>query len=207
MWGLAVATLVMGHGTVWSDPAVETEVCGDCLDNDADSFVDYEDPDCCSQLGSLEVRRMTLMPETAFAPGTRLRLDAVYNETVRGSFDPPAKETSLQMSSEHGPIFCQTISTADWVTPRTRVELAKDLSPPRRRLFLFRHDPGPFAGALTDGRFVTQGEGPIRFRTRGRRLRMPDMGAGSVTVTFRVGHRCARSTARLRPRANGLVVP
>jgi uncharacterized repeat protein (TIGR01451 family) len=176
-------------------PIPEAEVCGDCLDNDGDGLVDYEDPDCCAQPLALGVRRMKLKPAVnADVHGNRLRLRARYAPTAPPLFDPMTQDTTLQIADASGQMFCQTITTPHWKHPRAR-------------LYRFRDKKGLFAAGLERGKFKVRKNGQVVFRTRGKRMemRMPD--GALVTVTLRVGTQCSQATTRLRPKHKALVFP
>jgi len=135
------------------------EICGNCIDDDGDGLVDYEDADCCSQGGALVIERMTLEPAGLKLRGNRLAMKARYATSVPPLFDPLAQDTTLQMSDAHGPLFCQTIARAQWKRPH-------------RRRYRFEDRRGRFAGGLETGRF--QGEAQRqRAVPRARRARQP----------------------------------
>src|SRR5262249_40980564 len=97
----------------FSDPTGATEQCGDCIDNDGDGLVDYEDPDCCAQLLSLGLKHASLRVATAPGRGA-LRVKATYASTAPSGFDPLGQDTSFQVSDASGPIFCTTIAASHW---------------------------------------------------------------------------------------------
>ena len=45
---------------VEGNPACPTEMCGNCLDDDGDGLIDYEDADCCDDTANLGLRKMSV---------------------------------------------------------------------------------------------------------------------------------------------------
>ena len=170
------------------------ELCGNCVDDDGDGLVDYEDPDCCGATRPLTVTGVTLRPSTAPPGGSRLDLNARYAASAPALFEPTAQDTSLQISDPAGETFCATVAAAHWVHPV-------------RRLYRFEDATGAFAGGLDQGQFKVKRDGGVVFRTRGRAIGLGATGGTNLVVTVRVGEDCARDTMSLRTRRNALVFP
>ncbi|HYR95352.1 MAG TPA: hypothetical protein VEM57_01395 [Candidatus Binatus sp.] len=169
------------------------EICGDCIDNDGDGLVDYEDPDCCAQMQGLAVQRMMVRRPGGKAHRKRLRLKAVYAEAMPPGFDPQRQDTSIQISDRRGQLLCKTIQASHWMK--------------RRRGFKFWDMNGSFAGGLSDGRFMTRQSGRVLFRTQGKKVQLRSVEGTNLRVTVRVGTRCTQSSMTLQQRKNGLSYP
>jgi hypothetical protein len=169
------------------------EVCGDCLDNDGDGLVDYEDPDCCAQMNPLVVRRLMLRRPGARPHGKRLRLKSVYADAMPAGFDPLRNDTSIQISDRRGQLLCKTIAAHHWMK--------------RRKGFKFWDMNGSFAGGLSDGRFMVKRSGRILFRSQGKKIQLRSIDGTTLRVTVRHGNRCTQSSMALHERKNALVFP
>jgi hypothetical protein len=83
------------------------EVCGNCLDDDGDGDVDFEDPACCAARGLLALGRVRAKPHDG---GSTLKLKGLL-----GGFDLPAAGSAdlvLQLRSDKGPTWCARIPAA-----------------------------------------------------------------------------------------------
>jgi len=182
-----------GHAGAAGCPVTQ-EICGDCIDNDGDGLVDYEDPDCCGQASLLGLQRMRV--RSAGSKGRRLALKALYLRSVRPGFDPTTQDTTVQIADSHGELFCKTIAAAKW----------------KRRdgghAFLFRDPQGRFAGGLAGGRFRVKRNGKVIFSTRGRKtMEMRATKDRTLSLAVRIGDLCMQTTAALRSNRKGLVFP
>jgi hypothetical protein len=175
------------------DPAPR-ESCGNCVDDDGDGLVDYEDPDCCDATTGLGVSRMALRPTTAPARVDRLSVTARYASSAPALFDPAAQDTSVQLSDPRGPLFCATVAASHWVHPLPR-------------LYRFKDGAGAFAGGLAGGQFAVNRNGAVMFRASGRRMNLREPSGANVLITVRVGDQCVQETMTLRARRSALVFP
>jgi hypothetical protein len=178
-----------------ADPSCEPrEICGNCLDDDADGLVDAEDPDCCAGPVALDLRKLKVRLAGGKITGNRLRMKARATRFVAANLDPMSQDTSLQISEPNGQVFCQTIAARNWKHPS-------------RRLYRFRDKAGSFAGGLKKGNFKVKRNGKVLFRTRGKKVSMHAMTGQNVLVTLRVGNQCAQTQMNLRAKRKGLVYP
>ncbi|HWP65999.1 MAG TPA: hypothetical protein VNO26_08815 [Candidatus Limnocylindria bacterium] len=178
---------------------VPAEVCGDCLDNDGDDLVDYEDEDCCAAQAGLDVRRMRLKPTTTTqnVRGNRLRMKVRNVAFEAAALDPTAEDTTLQIADGAGQLFCQTVPAEHWKNRNERV-------------FRFKDKTGAFAGGLAKGTFKVKKNGRIMFAAKGKRVTLVPTSGQAVTVTLRVGGQCAQmqlGMRALRRAERGLVFP
>jgi hypothetical protein len=176
---------------------VPAEICGDCLDNDGDGQVDYEDSDCCGSQAGLEIRRMKLNPTTEKVKATKLRLKAKHVAFDAASLDPAHQDTTLQIADGAGQVFCQTITADHWTHKKKRV-------------FRFKDKPGAFAGGLARGAFKLKKNGKIAFNAKGKKMVLSPTSGQAITVTLRVGEQCAQMQLGMRGArraGHGLVFP
>jgi len=169
------------------------EICGDCIDNDGDGLVDWEDPDCCEQLLAMQPTRVMLKRPSAKGRN-RMRLRVVYSPFTPAGFDPTGHDTSLQISDDKGQVVCATVAGSHWMHPT-----------PRR--YSFCDKDGTFAGGLRDGRFVKKKNGRVIFRAISRKLPDQIVDGRNVRITVRVGNQCSQSTMELRAKKKALVYP
>jgi hypothetical protein len=167
-------------------------VCGDCIDNDRNGLVDYEDPACCQATVQLGLGKLMLRPGKK--RGDRIRLASQYSPAIPQGFDPLTHDTSIQLSDANGVIFCTTVTADHWMV-RNRRHLA------------FWDRKGQFSGGLSDGRFTVKRSGQVLFRTHGKKVRLRTMDAGAVRVTVRTGAVCSQAEATLRARKATLIAP
>ena len=185
-----------GHAVVADctpSPTKPVEICGDCIDNDGDGLVDWEDPDCCEQLIAMQPQRVMLKRPTAKGRN-RMRVKAIYSYFTPVGFDPNQHDTSLQISDGAGQVVCATVPAGHWMRPT-----------PRR--FSFCDKDGTFAGGLRDGRFVKRKSGRVIFRAVSRKFPNRPIDGTSVRITVRVGNQCSQSTMGLRAKKKALVYP
>src|SRR5207244_11534748 len=83
------------------------EICGDCIDNDGDGLVDWEDPDCCEQLLALTPKRV-MLKRPAAKGRNRMRVKAIYSQFTPAGFDPTRDDTSVQIADGTGPVVRAT---------------------------------------------------------------------------------------------------
>jgi hypothetical protein len=170
-----------------------SEQCGDCRDNDGDGLVDYDDPDCCDSSSALGLANLKLRTQVASLRQDRLHLKSV-SVMAPDSFDPLTQDTSLQITDEHGNIFCTTVGADHWMRLG-------------RRSVTFWDKEGLFAGGLADGRFTLKRDGRVIFRTHGPAQQMRAMTGTRIRVTVRVGTQCTSTKAAVRTKRFGLVYP
>jgi len=174
-------------------PVKPVEICGDCIDNDGDGLVDWEDPDCCEQLLALTPKRV-MLKRPAAKGRNRMRVKAIYSQSTPAGFDPTRDDTSVQIADGTGQVVCATVPAGHWMRPT-----------PRR--FSFCDKDGAFAGGLRDGRFVKRRNGRVVFRAISRKLPDRAVEGTNVRITVRVGNQCSQSTMELRAKKTALVYP
>jgi cysteine-rich repeat protein len=167
------------------------EVCGNCLDDDLDGLVDFEDPDCCRgpALDGARLKKLRLKPRRR--GGTALRLRAGLGPNA-SRVEPLRHELVLQARTADGPLLCAHVPAGSLRA--------------KRRVFRFRDPEHRVAAAqsLDTVRLRATKRGQLRLRAVGKRtpLTMPTPGPLQVTVAAvdpTSGEaRCAVMTAPLR---------
>jgi hypothetical protein len=172
------------HGGNPNRPTSAVEICGDCVDNDGDGLVDYEDPDCCERTDPLTLSRM-LMRMRPQGTGDTLRLRS-RGVAASASLDPRDGVT-LQLSDGSGQLYCHDIGV---VTTKAGL---------KHGVFRFRDKTGTLAAGLQTARFKIRKNGQLVFRATGKKMDLRNADGG-LTVTLRVGGMCMQTTAALRAR-------
>src|SRR5262249_33438631 len=155
-------------------PRNRVEICGDCVDNDGNGLVDYEDPACCQQFSTLEMLRMRLVRPGVTLHGRKLRLKlrAVYAQQPPAGFAPTKQDTTIQVSDGRGPLVCATVTKDHWMKQGHHVG--------------FCDKNGVFAHGLRDGRFITpKRNGKVIFRTISEQLPNRAIEGNNLFVTVR----------------------
>jgi hypothetical protein len=146
------------------------EVCGNCVDDDGDGLVDFEDSDCCSDLPfPLLLSRSRIR----YRQGTsRLLLKSRPVHVGRVVVNPAVQDVFLQIRSDDEPLLCamlpassfrQKRSSYKFSDPRVTVASARGL----RRLSV-----------------RLRGDGSIRVAASGRRVAIARRVPGSMRVVL-----------------------
>lgn len=94
-----------------------TERCGNCQDDDGDTFVDLLDPDC--QASALAVSRGTIIPAPAPSED-KLTLQGSFSAPA-GSINPATDGVTVNLTDSDGPIACFKLPPgAGWKTQGTK---------------------------------------------------------------------------------------
>jgi hypothetical protein len=170
------------------------EICGDCIDNDGDGLVDYDDPDCCAALTQLQLKRLVLTPGAKKPQGRRLVMKARRLGFAPTDFQPMNGAT-LQISDSSGTFFCQKMPASGWKHKG------------RSRVFTFRDKKGTLAGGLRLSRFTMKKNGTVVFATTGKNVTLRPTDGRDVRVTLAVSGQCMQSTNQLRAKRRAVVFP
>jgi hypothetical protein len=172
---------------------VQHEICGNCIDDDGDGLVDYDDPDCCDAPMPLDLRSLKLK-STPKSPDTKkMRLRAGYAPYTPADFDPMAG-TTVQISDPSGLIFCQTMPAQAWKHPKAH-------------LFRYLDKSGALAAGVKRGRFKMKKDGAVIFRARGRNVALHATDGHAVKVTVGVGGQCSQAITELRHTPRAMMFP
>jgi uncharacterized repeat protein (TIGR01451 family) len=170
------------------------EICGDCIDNDGDGLVDYDDPDCCATVTQLDLKRLMLKPTAKNPNGRRLVMRARDFGLTPTTFQPMSGAT-LQISDSSGNLFCQKMPASGWKHKG------------RSRVFTFRDKKGTLAGGLRLSRFTMKKNGTVVFTTTGKNVTLRPTDGRDVRVTLAVSGQCMQSTNQLRAKRRAVVFP
>jgi hypothetical protein len=165
-----------------------TEICGNCIDDDLDGKVDYEDEDCCNPAAAMSVKSSKVLPSKADIKRSRLKLKSILGFPVNAMTDGG----TLQIRNAAGELFCTNIAAEHWMKVRGRT--------------VFWDPVGAFAKGLTDGAITTKKKG-VGFRTHGDRVDVSGF-TDQLTVTFGSGRQCSSSPVTLKKKkGNRLIFP
>jgi hypothetical protein len=169
------------------------EICGNCLDDDRDGAIDYEDSDCCNApVAAMNVKKTKMAPSKATVTRTKLKLKSIL---AQAGFDvnPMMQDTTVQLRDASGEIFCVNIAHDHWMK--------------MKRKFTFWDKSGSYAKGLSDGAIIMKKSGRAIFRTHGRQVQMSQASSSQMTVTVGVGNTCSSGTVTLKKKGSRLVYP
>lgn len=171
------------------DPAGER--CGNCLDDDGDGLVDFEDPACCPVPADLRLLGGRLQTAKGTTSDWKVRFQMA-------SFGPPgadpiAQDVVLQMRSAAGGLFCATLDPAGW---RKR----------RRTSYVFRGRSGRAHG-IAKATIRVRANGELRVAASSPRMTLPGWAPPDAQLTMRIAGRCATTGVQLRPKGKGFAYP
>ena len=170
----------------------KTEDCNNCIDDDGDGLVDYDDPDCCAQPAALEVFRGSFKGLAKKGKG-RLRLRSRLGPIGITEQTPLSEDTTIQFSNANGQLLCATVGHEHWM--------------PMHGDTKFWDRSGALAKGLQDGTIHVKRDGTVIFRTYSNIMDLSSYNKPQLKVTVRVGNKCSRGTVALRQRKDRLVVP
>jgi hypothetical protein len=155
------------------------EICGDCIDNDGDGFVDFEDPDCCDpqagQQFDLDLRKGRFRPRSAQQSAVRLK-GGLARSGLAGKIDPVAQQVLVQIhSAESGEVLCAAIPAGKFVKKK-------------KQAFRFssKRTPLPVEMGKNIDRIVIKvlKSGQVRFRVKGKKTALTTPAEGQITITL-----------------------
>jgi hypothetical protein len=85
------------------------EICGNCLDDNWNGLIDFEDPACCSTVQPLTVTQATFRPAKS-----TLHIRATFPDGTFAGLDPRQQDVHLQVRDASGELVCSTIPAAAW---------------------------------------------------------------------------------------------
>ena len=145
------------------------ESCTNCLDDDGDGLIDYEDADCCTgTTGTLALQRVRARTRKQ---GTRVALKGGTSALTLGQ-PPTPQPVVLQLHPNDGTTLCATIPSDRWRARKNGLLFGD----PKRA--------SASAAGLSRIRLRRQGDGSLHFGAKGQRspLVMNDPGALRVTL-------------------------
>jgi hypothetical protein len=159
-------------------PRCWPETCGDCIDNDGDGKTDYEDSDCCARGITLRASSFKFKAQTK-RPWQRLQFKTTFGPVPPASLDPMSGDTSLQIGDRDGQLFCATIESEHWL----RIG---------QRSYGFRKRLADAPAGLAIGRMSLDKRGAALFETQGWIRPLPRPAGDGIHATLRVGGMCIR---------------
>jgi hypothetical protein len=180
-----------------SSTTLPPERCGNCVDDDGNGLIDFEDPACCSGaaafMGTLRQGRMAPRGGQSF-----LRLRATL-ATAGFGVTPPSDDVFLQIRQVNGPeLLCALVPAGKFM------KMGKGYKFWDKRTV-------PSAQGIDDMFVQLSPNGHVPYRTYGRRVNFPTPPAGDleITVGFRdpavgdASNQCSRMTVPFRAGKNG----
>lgn len=170
------------------------EICGNCLDDDGDDLVDYDDPDCCAVPATLEIRRARIFSRRSNSRTARGRIRASVDETF-GSIDPRDEDVLLQLFDANGPLACCLITSDHWMRLG-------------RRKFGYWDRKTELCPPIADLSIRNRRDGSLRVVVRAKGGGLDRYADPNLSITVGAGSRCATGGALLRPKGSrGWVLP
>jgi hypothetical protein len=148
------------------------EVCGNCIDDDGDGLIDYEDASCCESTGRLQGRWWT-----SGSGRRRLHVSVVFS--ARG-VEPRVDPITLQVRDAKGPLRCNVLQPQAWTAPAGT---------------LLFDDPEAPGIKLARVRSRTFG---MRLEAVSRKGVVAGLRPPALAATLHVGGRCATGVLRFR---------
>jgi hypothetical protein len=204
----AVATDLDGHtatatvtvtfdpdGPPGPPPGAADEICGNCIDDDGNGVVDFEDPACCTP-GVMKVKRLVIADT---ARGTNLTLKASVAESGLAIGTASTQDVSLQLRAASGQVLCARV-------PATNVVRTKKGA----RFSDAGHGVGSASGI--DALLLrAKKNGAGKLGASGRRMSLAAPPAGPIQITLALrdpataeqGNRCAGAQVTMKPRKKG----
>jgi hypothetical protein len=168
------------------------ERCNNCIDDDGDGLVDYEDPDCCNQAANLEVFRGSFKGLAKKGKG-RLRLRSRLGAIGITEQSPMTDDTTIQFRNANGELLCATVEHQHWMRMHHDTK--------------FWDRSGRLAKGLQDGTIKTKKDGTVIFRTFSNIMDLSSYNKPQMQVTVRVGNKCSRGSVLLRQQKGKLIFP
>lgn len=152
-------------------PAPAAEICGNCIDDDGNGLVDFEDPACCTSGSSTMV--ITKARLTPHGPVTRVRVKSRLVRATAGLFDPLRQDVYVQLR-EPGktPLVCGFVPAAKFMRMSKRVVS-----------YWGGRRPVASAHGISDIAFVNTLGGNVNLRLSGRRVEFVTPPAGTLRLT------------------------
>jgi hypothetical protein len=180
------------------------EICGNCLDDDGDGLVDFEDADCCSSTSGalLDLKKGLLRPGDGAV--AKVKLKAKTSASGLPASTTSTQDLSLQIRTESGEVLCARVAAAEMVR--------------KKRALKFRDKSGSvgFAEGLTKVTIKEKKkDGSGKLNAGGKKVELTVPAAGPLTVTLALrdpataeaGNYCASGTFTFRETKKGLRFP
>lgn len=162
------------NGSAGTPPGGNTETCGNCIDDDGDGLVDYEDPDCCTQT-VLTITSANIRPKGGGLG--KLSTKGQFSDSSFDTGDPRQEGMTVQIRNAAGQLACCTVEASNWrrIIPRHLGfwDSAVTICPP-----------------VKDLEFNRRNNKRSRFELRTGHISLADY-MQLLGMTLRIGDRCA----------------
>jgi uncharacterized repeat protein (TIGR01451 family) len=174
-----------------STDAASGEICDNCVDDDGDGQIDWDDADCCTEIGTLTVTKVRATPRNGNPARSRLFVRGTLGGADFSTLDPRREDVSVTIG-DGMLLACCTIPQQKWMKLY-------------RKHFGFWDQRSRVCPPVVDMslRQTTTGGG---FTVVGRQVDVTQLGSPDLRVTLRVGGSCASGTATLRRTGSGALV-
>jgi hypothetical protein len=184
--------------TTTTSTTLDTELCGNCIDDDGDGLLGFEDPDCCVA-APLTLKRSRLRPRDTGTATVKLKAKLAVSPVADGK--TVTQDLTLQLRGAGGTL-CARFPAANLVR--------------RGKRLAFRDRDGAITNArgLTAVTIVEKKTG-AKVAVFGKEAELAVLGPGSFTLTLALrdpataeaGNRCVAGSASFRPAKRGVRFP
>jgi hypothetical protein len=153
------------------------EICGDCIDNDEDGLIDFEDPDCCDpqagQLFSMDLRKGRVRPRSAVQSLLRLK-GGLARSGLNALIDPLTQQVVVQIHGDAGEVLCATIPAGKFVKKKKAFRFSQ------------KRTPLPVELGRNLDRVVIKilKRGDVRYRVKGKHTVLTTPAEGTLKITL-----------------------
>ncbi len=171
------------------------EICGNCADDDGDGLVDQADPDCCTEIGTLSVTRVRIVPRRHRRGDAKLRVTGTLAGAGFPNIDPRQQEVALLFADGVSTPVCCTITQERWLRLFKNYygfwDKLERVCPPIQDVSLRQKRDGSAGVVISTPHFD-----------------LAQLTGNDLALTVRVGASCAGTTVPLRrTKAGGYVYP
>ncbi|HEV7732724.1 MAG TPA: hypothetical protein VGR62_11205 [Candidatus Binatia bacterium] len=161
------STVPGGSTTTTTLPAA-AEICGNCVDDDGNGRVDYDDPACCAGTGTLQVRKAQLRPGTS---GGKLSLSTSLAGAGFPTVDPTAADLFVHLAGGDGAtILCARVPASAFKR--------------KKKLFVFADKSGAVAAGISGVKVKLLKTQQLQVVATGKRARFGAVMAGPMRLTL-----------------------
>ncbi len=174
-----------------STDASSGEICDNCIDDDGDGQIDWDDADCCTEIGTLTVTKVRATPRNGNPSRSRLFVRGTLGGAEFSTLDPRTEDVSVAIG-DGMLLACCTIPQQKWMKLY-------------RKHFGFWDQKSRVCPPIVDMSLRRSSTGG-GFTVVGRRVDVTQLASPDLRVTVRVGGSCATGTATLRRKNSGALV-
>ncbi|HYV57101.1 MAG TPA: hypothetical protein VE911_06135 [Candidatus Nitrosopolaris sp.] len=148
------------------------EICGNCIDDNANGLTDFEDPACCAQVQKFEMvvskGKIKVVGATS-----RLRLKSLLARTGLSNVNPLQEDVFVQLRAEGATsdLLCAQVPASHFMKRRHRFR------------FWDRKQTVASAKGLQDVTIKVAPDGSVKFRTHGKHVQLTNVKQGNLELT------------------------